>query len=211
MIEENKKSLASAWINRRIISDKRLIEAFMEIPRENFVPEDLKDEAYSDYPLPIGDGQTISQPTTVMIMINALELKGNDKVLEIGAGSGYAAALMSRIAKVVYAVEIIPGLADTARKNLDKTGINNAYVVNSDGSLGYEKEAPYDKIIVSAGCPKIPPALIRQLNDNGIIVAPVSRYGGYEMIKAIKNKNILKKESLGSFSFVPLRGRFGYG
>ncbi len=205
-----KEELVSYWKSRGIVKDKRLLDAFLSVAREKFIPEEYSGQAYEDYPLPIIGGQTISQPTTVMIMINTLELKNTDKVLEIGAGSGYCAAIMSRIVKEVYTTEIIPELADFARKNLEKAGIKTVYVLHHDGSQGYEKEAPYDKIMVTAGCPKIPKPLIDQLKEEGMIVAPVSHFLGQKMIKGTKKNNKLKEESLGDFAFVPLKGKYGY-
>jgi len=155
-----KQELIKYWTNSKIITDKRLIEAFRAIPREEFILDELVNEAYGDYPLPILKGQTISQPTTVMIMINALDLKKTDKVLEVGAGSGYCAAIMSKMTKFVYTTEIIPELADFAANNIKRVGIKNIEVINYDGSQGYEEQAPYDKIMVTAACPKIPPPLI---------------------------------------------------
>jgi len=205
-----KEELVKYWTSNKIIKDKRLINAFRSVPREKFILEELIGEAYGDYPLPILKGQTISQPTTVMIMINALELKKTDRVLEVGAGSGYCAAIMSKIARFVYTTEIIPELADFAANNIKRVGIKNIEVINHDGSQGYEKQAPYDKIMVTAACPKIPPPLIEQLKQNGIIVAPVSYFLGQSMIKGIKKGQELKTESLGSFVFVPLKGKYGY-
>ena len=205
-----KEELVRYWTSNKIITDKRLIEAFKAVPREKFILDELVNEAYGDYPLPILKGQTISQPTTVMIMINALALKKTDKVLEVGAGSGYCAAIMSKMTKFVYTTEIIPELADFASNNIKKAGIKNIEVINYDGSQGYEKKAPYDKIIVTAACPKIPPPLIEQLKQNGIIVAPVAYFLGQTMIKGVKKGKELKTESLGSFVFVPLKGKYGY-
>jgi len=205
-----KEELVRYWTSNKIITDERLIKAFKAIPREEFILDELVNEAYGDYPLPILKGQTISQPTTVMIMINALELKKTDRVLEVGAGSGYCAAIISKMAKFVYTTEIIPELADFASNNIKKAGIKNIEVINYDGSQGYEKKAPYDKIIVTAACPKIPPPLIEQLKQNGIIVAPVAYFLGQTMIKGVKKGKELKTESLGSFVFVPLKGKYGY-
>ena len=205
-----KEELVRYWTDNKIITDKRLIKAFKAIPREEFILGESLNEAYGDYPLPILKGQTISQPTTVMIMINALKLKKTDKVLEVGAGSGYCAAIISKMAKFVYTTEIIPELADFASNNIKKAGIKNIEVINYDGSQGYEKKAPYDKIIVTAACPKIPPPLIEQLKQNGIIVAPVAYFLGQTMIKGVKKGKELKTESLGSFVFVPLKGKYGY-
>ncbi|RMF54818.1 protein-L-isoaspartate(D-aspartate) O-methyltransferase [Candidatus Woesearchaeota archaeon] len=199
-----KEFLLREWKEKYGFSEK-LLKAFENVPRELFVREDDFGRAYGDYPLPIGYGQTISQPTTVMIMINALELKPTDKVLEIGAGSGYCAALMSKLAREVVSVEIITELVELARSNLRKAGIKNVIVVEGDGSLGYGKKAPYDKVMVTAACPKIPKPLIEQLKPDGILVAPVGAYS-QRMIR-IKNG---KKEDLGSFVFVPLRGKHGF-
>ena len=205
-----KQELVKYWTSNSIIKDKRLIEAFKAIPREKFISGELISQAYSDYPLPIAKGQTISQPTTVMIMINALKLKKTDRVLEIGAGSGYCAAIMSKMTKFVYTTEIIPELAEFAANNIKKARIKNVEVINYDGSQGYEKQAPYDKIMVTAACPKIPPPLIEQLKQDGIIIAPVSHFLGQNMIKGIKKGKELKTESLGDFVFVPLKGKYGY-
>ena len=205
-----KEELVRYWTSNKIITDERLIKAFKAIPREEFILDELVNEAYGDYPLPILKGQTISQPTTVMIMINALELKKTDRVLEVGAGSGYCAAIISKMAKFVYTTEIIPELADFAANNIKKIGIKNIEVINYDGSQGYEKKAPYDKIMVTAACPKIPPPLIDQLKQNGIIVAPVAYFLGQTMIKGIKKGQELETESLGNFVFVPLKGKYGY-
>jgi len=205
-----KKSLVEMWKKDGTVKDKRILKAFKEIPRERFIHEELVADAYEDSPLPIGYGQTISQPTTIMIMIEALELKKTDKVLEVGAGSGYNAALMSRLCKKVYTVEIVPELVHFARENLKTCGIRNVEVIGGDGSTGYEPEAPYDKIMITAGCPTIPKPIIDQLKDGGIIVAPVGSRWEQEMAKLKKVKGKLEKENLGYFVFVPLIGRYGH-
>lgn len=206
-----KKSLLEQWKRTGLIKDRKLLKAFREVPRENFIMKSYLQEAYGDYPLPIGYDQTISQPTTIMIMIQALELKKSDKVLEIGAGSGYNAALMAKLCKKVYGIEIIKELVSYARQNLVTTGIKNVEIIYGDGSMGYEKAAPYDKIIVTAACPKIPQPLIEQLKENGIILAPVGDLWGQKMIQGRKINGEIQYESLGYFSFVPLRGKFGVG
>ncbi|MBW2980903.1 protein-L-isoaspartate(D-aspartate) O-methyltransferase [Candidatus Woesearchaeota archaeon] len=210
---DDKESLIAYWQKSGLIKDKRLLESFRDVPREKFIPEGFLGEAYGDYPLPIGDGQTISQPTTVMIMTQALELKQGDKVLEVGAGSGYQAAIIAKMVGKkgkVITTEIVPSLVKFAKDNLKKIGIKNVKIVGWDGSQGYEKEAPYNKIIVTAACPSIPKPLIEQLKDNGIIIAPVGATFGQRMIKGIKRKGALEKKSLGSFMFVPLKGKYGY-
>ncbi len=207
-----KQQLLDYWKKQKIITDKNLLKAFAEIDREKFILPEYLIEAYDDNPLPILAGQTISQPTTVMMMIQALELKKNDKVLEIGAGSGYNAAIMSRLCKKVYTIEIIEELAEFARKNLKNAGIKNVEVEYGDGSIGYEKKSPYDKCIITAACPEIPQPIISQMKVGSIILAPVGSSGlGYQdMIKAKKTKKGLEKESLGEFSFVPMKGKYGF-
>ena len=209
-----KDYLLNYWKSSGVIKDKELLKAFKTVPREKFIRESYLSEAYGDYPLPIGHGQTISQPTTVMMMTQALELKTGDKVLEVGAGSGYQAAIIAKVIGAkgkVITTEIISELVLFARENLEKADIKNVEVICWDGSKGYEKQAPYDKIIVTAACPKIPKPLIEQLKENGIIVAPVgSLFFGQNMIKAKKVKGELIQESLGQFVFVPLKGEHGY-
>lgn len=209
-MNNQKHFLIERW--KSIGIDKKVLDAFMKTKRENFVLENFKDEAYSDCALPIVMGQTISQPTTVIIMTNALELKETDKVLEVGAGSGYQAALIANIVKkgFVYTTEFYQPLVEFALDNLKKESIRNAKIINCDGSKGYEKEVPYDKIIVTAACPSIPQPLIEQLKTGGIIVCPVGNRWSQEMLKGIKTKESLKIKNLGSFIFVPLRGKYGF-
>ena len=209
-----KDILIEKWLNSGIIKDKKVIEAFKSVPREKFITKDFLDEAYGDYPLPIGKGQTISQPSTIMLMTQALELKEGHKVLEVGAGSGYQAALIARIVGEkgkVLTTEIIPELAEFAKENIEKCKIKNVEIVNYDGSQGYKKEAPYDRCIITAACPAIPKPIIKQLKEGGIIIAPVgSLTFGQSMIKARKVKGELIEENLGNFVFVPLKGKYGY-
>jgi len=204
-----KQKLIDYWQSGKIIKDKALIKAFKQVKREDFILDGYEKEAYGDYPLPILKGQTISQPTTVMIMLQALELKKTDKVLEVGAGSGYCAAIIAKLAKKVITTEIIEDLAKFAEKNLKKAGIKNVKIVYHDGSAGYEKESPYNKIIITAACKSIPEPLIKQLKENGIIIAPVGGFLGQKMIKGIKKKGKLETHSLGYFTFVPLTGEYG--
>jgi protein-L-isoaspartate(D-aspartate) O-methyltransferase len=205
-----KEKLLERW-ERELKLDKKLLEAFHSVPREQFILPSFMDEAYGDYPLPIGHDQTISQPTTIMIMIQALELRPADKVLEIGAGSGYNAALMARLCRKVYSIEIVKELVSFARDNLKKAGIANVEVLHADGSQGYEQHAPYDKIMATAACPRIPEPLIAQLKKNGLILAPVGDLFGQKMIRGRKRKAEMDYESLGHFTFVPMKGRHGYG
>jgi len=208
-----KQEMARNWLANGTVKNCRIIEAFLKIKREDFILPEYIEEAYRDYPLPLMEGQTISQPTTVMIMLEALELKQGMKVLEVGAGSGWNAALMARIVGDkgrVYAVEIVPELARFAEENIQKTGLRNVEVIKGDGSIGYGKKAPYDRIIVTAACPALPKELVEQLKEDGIIVAPVDSFLGQKMVKVVKNHSHLKKTYLGMFSFVPLRGLKGF-
>ena len=192
------------------VTDKNVLNAILKIKREDFVLD--KDEAYLDTALPILKGQTISQPYTVAIMLEALELKKNDKVLEIGTGSGYNADLIAEIIKpgIVYTTEIIKELYDFAKENLKKAKVKNVKVFNVDGSKGLEKYKYFDKIIITAACPKVPEQLLKQLKIDGILVAPVDKGYCQEMLKVIKRKDKLEIKNLGDFVFVKLRGKFGY-
>jgi len=210
---KSKGKLIRYWVSSGILKDKKVIKAFKKIPRENFIKEKDIKEAYGDYPLQIGDGQTISQPTTVMLMTEALELKEGDKVLEVGAGSGYQSAIIANIVGKmgkVISTEIVPELAEFARKNIEKLKFKNIKIILHDGSRGYQKDAPYDKIIVTAACPGIPKPLANQLKEDGVIVAPVGNLNEQIMIKARKKNSKLIEEKLGEFMFVPLKGKHGY-
>ncbi|MBI2575406.1 protein-L-isoaspartate(D-aspartate) O-methyltransferase [Candidatus Woesearchaeota archaeon] len=212
-LQEQKRKLAEYWQETGLVTDKKAIKAFMGVPREMFVPEHYRAESYGDYPLPLPSGQTISQPTTVMIITQALELHTGQKVLEVGAGSGYQAAIIAEMVGskgTVYATEIIPELAALAGQNLKMAGIKNVKVMCMDGSRGYEKAAPYDRIVVSAACSEIPKPLAEQLKEEGIIVAPVGNsWQGQQLIKARKKNGRLETENLGDFVFVPLKGKHG--
>jgi len=182
---------------------KKVIDAFKKVSREEFVLPEWKEAAYEDSALPIIAGQTISQPSTVVLMLDALEAKG--KVLEIGAGSGYNAALLSKLADKVYSIERIKELADFAKKNLKKAGIRNVTVIHSDGKKGYAKEAPYDRIIVTAAAEKIPDILLKQLKDGGVLLMPVGPEYGQQLIRVRRKGKDYLYEKLGGYVFVPLR------
>ncbi len=209
----DKEQLIDYWKKTGIITDERVLKAFKSGPRELFIQKGFEEEAYGDYPLPIGQGQTISQPTTVMIMTQALELKQGQKVLEIGTGSGWQAAIIGKIigkkGKIIT-TEIVTELVKFAKNNLEKCHIKNVEVIEYDGSQGYEKDAPYDRCMITAACPRIPLLIIEQLKENGIIIAPVGDMFGQKMIKGIKKNGKLETTSLGDFIFVPLKGKYGY-
>jgi protein-L-isoaspartate(D-aspartate) O-methyltransferase len=181
------------------------------VPREEFVPESMRTHAYDDCPLPIGFGQTISQPFTVAFQCEALRLTGSERVLEVGAGSGYAAAVLACLAKEVYTVERIPELAARARATLSRLGYANAHVFAANGTLGLAEHSPFDAIVVTAGGASLPHPFLDQLAMGGRIVIPLgeSLYG-QAMYRFTKRPDELGVENLGSFAFVPLIGRYGW-
>ncbi len=188
------------------ISDKRVLEALQRVPRETFVPQDQYYAAYEDRPLSIGFGQTISQPYIVALMVQALELKGGDKVLELGAGSGYEAAILAELAREVVTVERISELVEGAKRALEKLGYSNVKVHLASGELGWSDEELYDAIIVSAGAPTIPQILLNQLSFGGRLVIPVGSRWQQDLLKVTKRRKGNKVENLGGCYFVPLIG-----
>jgi protein-L-isoaspartate(D-aspartate) O-methyltransferase len=192
------------------VRDLAVLRAFGEIPRHLFVPTALERQAYEDTSLPIGSGQTISQPSTQAWYLETLEFKGTERVLEIGTGSGYQAALLSLLADHVVSVERIPALATAARASLRTAGITNVLVVTGDGTLGWRANAPYDAILVAAAGPRIPESLLEQLRDGGRLVAPVARAHGQVLVRVARRGEVFEEEQLGAAQFVPLIGRHGY-
>jgi len=188
------------------IADERVVQAMRQVPREAFVPPEHYHEAYDDRPLSIGFGQTISQPFIVALMVQALELKGNEKVLELGTGSGYEAAILAELAGEIVTVEIIPQLAESAKRVLEKLGYSNIKVRIAGKSLGWSEEAPYEAIIVSAGAPSVPQVFLDQLAWKGRLVIPVGSRWQQELLKIKKYKKGNKVENLGGCYFVPLIG-----
>lgn len=194
------------------IHDKNVLRAMEKIRRDIFVPKPYKESSYEDTALPLIKNQTISQPYTVAYMLQELELKKGLKVLEIGAGSGYNAALIAEIVKPgkLYTIEIVKELVKLAKNNLKKAKVTNVKLIEGDGSKGYEKEAKYDRIIFTASAPEIPKPLKNQLKDNGIILGPVGGDYGQSMIKCKKIKKEFDCINLGEFIFVPLKGQYGW-
>jgi protein-L-isoaspartate(D-aspartate) O-methyltransferase len=206
--------MVETQIEARGISDARVLRAMDVIPRHLFVDEGLIEQAYNDSPLPIGEHQTISQPYIVALMTQALELKGRERVLEIGTGCGYQTAVLASLADRVFSMERIASLAASARKILDKLNFFNVAIRVGDGSYGWREEAPFDAIITTAGAPEIPQYLVEQLAAGGRMVVPV---GGrdvqtlYKLTRSAENPQEIKKEDLGGCRFVSLIGESGWG
>lgn len=210
--DRSREMFVTQQIESRGVRDSLVLDAMRAVPREVFVPKDLSRNAYEDSPLPIGSGQTISQPYIVAFMIEALQLRGGEKVLEIGAGSGYAAAVLSRIAGKVFTIERIGQLAERAAENLAKAGYDNVHVRHADGTEGWHDEAPFDAILVSAGGPSVPRALMHQLTIGGRMVVPVGRDPrAQELIRVTRvDENDYEQEDLADVRFVPLIGKEGW-
>jgi len=204
-------SMVQLQLIGRGVRDRRLLAAFSVVPREAFVDPAVADLAYDDSPLPIDEGQTISQPYVVALMIEALGVRRGDLVLEVGAGSGYAAAVLSRLADRVYAIERQPALAEAARDRLHRLGYDNVEIRTGDGTLGLPDAGPFDAILVSAGGPAIPQALIDQLAPGGRLVIPVGMPREQRLLRVAKSAGgRVHREDLGQVSFVPLVGRAGW-
>ena len=198
-------------ISHRGLNDPRVLAVFESVPRHLFIPEELWYAAYEDHPLPIGHGQTISQPYTVALMTSLLELKGDEKVLEVGTGSGYQAAILGLLAGEVHTIEFIPELAAQAEKKLRELGYERVQVHLGDGSLGWPESAPFTGIIVTAAAPEIPQPLRVQLADNGRLVIPVSQSWRGQLLKLITREGQeFVEKVITSVAFVPLRGKFGW-
>ena len=198
-------------LRKRGITNERVLSAFLKVPREEFIPDELKEEAYADYPLPIGQGQTISQPFVVALMTEALEVKADDRILEVGTGSGYQAAILSLLCKEVFTIERIESLGKAVQEKFKRLGFFNIKVKNGDGSLGWKDRAQFDGIMVTAAAAKVPPALKEQLRIGGRLVIPVNTKAGLghqDLLVLAKNKkNNFIKENLGVVAFVPLIGQ----
>lgn len=201
--------MVETQIIARGITDKNVIDAFLKVPREKFVPEKLRVYAYDDGPLSIGEGQTISQPFMVALMTASLGIEKGMKVLEIGTGSGYQSAILSELGCQVYSVERVGVLAEKTGKVLESLGYNVKIKVG-DGTLGWEEFAPYDRIIVTAGGPVIPTHLFAQLKESGKMIMPVGDTMYQELILVTKKHGRMEKENLGGCQFVPLKGVEGW-
>ncbi len=206
-----RKRMVEAQLKARGIKDRRVIDAMLKIPRHLFVEEAMAAQAYNDNPLPIGEKQTISQPYMVALMTELLQLGGKEKVLEIGTGSGYQAAVLALLADRVYTIERIRPLAMKARKALDSLGLLNINIKISDGTMGWKEEAPFDAIIVTAGSPDIPSVLTDQLAHGGRLVIPVGDKYEQTLVRVTKQEDgSLLRENLLGCRFVKLVGKFGW-
>ncbi|MGD0403547.1 MAG: protein-L-isoaspartate(D-aspartate) O-methyltransferase [Candidatus Acidiferrales bacterium] len=221
-VEENfeaaRREMVARQIRERGIHSQRVLDAMMDVPRHLFVAHDQVGQAYADEPLPIGAGQTISQPFMVAAMSEALALEGSERVLEVGAGSGYQAAVLSRLAREVIAVESQPALAAAARERLSRLGYSNVRVEEGDGSMGWPAvnssdgppAAQYEAILVSAAAPAVPPPLVEQLAEGGRLLIPVGSSERQELLRIVKRKGRTTQQSLYACRFVPLLGRYGW-
>ncbi|HET9459800.1 MAG TPA: protein-L-isoaspartate(D-aspartate) O-methyltransferase [Sphingomicrobium sp.] len=207
-----REAMVERQIASRGITDPKILEAFRAVPREEFLSEDYRDLAYGDHPLPIEAGQTISQPYIVALMIKAAEVKPGDKVLEVGAGSGYAAAVISRIASEVIAIERQSELVEVASERMRRLGYDNVRIVEGDGTRGWPDEAPFDAILAAASGSHVPPPWVEQLAEGGRIVMPVGDPGWVQkLVKVTKGPaGNLITEDLGAVRFVPLIGEEGW-
>jgi protein-L-isoaspartate(D-aspartate) O-methyltransferase len=195
---------------RRRITDNRVLDALRKVPRHRFVEEALRDRAYGDHPLPIGEGQTISQPYMVAAMTQLLRLAGTEKVLEIGSGSGYQTAVLAELARRICSIERIPGLAARARRVLEELGYTNAVVKTADGTYGWPDEAPFDRILVTAGAPAVPTPLFQQLAEGGRMVVPVGDSQSQTLHVVEKVEGQMKTSTDCGCVFVKLVGRYGW-
>ena len=209
-LEKQRELMVVQQLESRGIVDPRVLSAFRTVPRHRFVGKGLLFSAYADHPLPIGDGQTISQPYMVALMTQCLELKAGDCVLEIGTGSGYQTAIIAEIAAEVYTVERIASLSERARKILGELGYSNVRFLVGDGTKGWPEGAPYEGIIVTAGAPSVPEPLVEQLAEGGRLVIPVGKGWSQELVVVRKEKGVTRREGICGCVFVPLLGEYGW-
>ncbi len=208
--DKEREHMVESQLVLRGIKDRRVLDAMRQVPRHLFIPKDMRDLAYCDGPLPIGQGQTISQPYIVALMTELLELTGQEKVLELGTGSGYQAAILSRLVSQVYSVERHAALAEQAEKVFAQLGYDNIVISVGDGTLGWPEHSPYDAIIVTAAAPDVPQPLMEQLADGGRLVAPVGSRWSQVLAKVKRQGETLTKEHLTAVAFVPLVGKYGW-
>lgn len=205
-----RKKMVEVQLLTRDISNKRVIDAFLKVPRERFALRADMDSAYADYPLPIGCGQTISQPYMVALMTQCLELKGRENVLEIGTGSGYQTAILAEIAAKVYTIERFQELSDRAKRVLTELEYKNIYFKADDGSIGWKEHSPFDAIIVTAAAPSAPNSLLKQLAEDGRLVIPIGSSLSQVLTVYTKNKKKIDVTEVCGCVFVPLVGKEGW-
>ena len=208
--DRKREEMVRSQIEARGIKDPRVLSAFRKVPRHLFVSEALREQAYGDYPLPIGEQQTISQPYIVAEMTQALELSQDDRVLEVGTGSGYQAAILAQIVYRVYTVERRRTLYMQTRNLFDKLNFHNIVTRYADGTKGWQEESPFDAIVVTAGAPEMPEVLINQLAEGGRLVIPVGNQHTQELIKIYRDKGSIQQTNLGGCRFVKLVGEHGW-
>ena len=208
--EEQRRRMVHGQLQRRGITDARVLDAFLKVPRHLFVPQGSQADAYADHPIPLGSGQTISQPYMVALMTQLLRLQGHERVLEIGTGSGYQLAILAELALDVYSVERLPDLADQALRRLKQLGYLNVHLTTGNGSLGWSEHAPYEAMIVAAGAPTVPTSLVEQLAEGGRLVIPVGTRQAQVLTLVEKHASGLSRKEITGCVFVPLLGEHGW-
>jgi protein-L-isoaspartate(D-aspartate) O-methyltransferase len=208
--KKERLAMVEGQLRRRGISDQRVLEAMAKIPRDAFVSPEYQASAYEDRPLPIGEGQTISQPYMVAVMTQSLGLKGEERVLEIGTGSGYQTALLAELAKAIFTIERIQALIHRAEESLQRLGYKNIFFLRGDGTEGWPEKAPFDGIMVTAGAPEIPQTLTSQLTDGGRLVIPVGPRYSQTLCQVTRKGNQFTEEEVTGCVFVPLVGAYGW-
>ena len=205
-----RRRMVEEQIRRRGVRDERVLSAMEEVPRHLFIPKEIRHLAYEDDPLPIGEGQTISQPYIVAEMTAALRLSGTEKVLEIGTGSGYQTAILARLCRELVTIERLPSLSADAQRRLSTMDVRNVTFVVGDGSLGSPEHAPFDRILSAAASPSVPAPWVSQLSEGGIIVLPVGGRYEQELTRVTRSGSRTETEGLGGCRFVPLVGMYGF-
>ncbi len=208
--DEARERMVEEQLHARGLREERLLSAFRKVPRHLFVPQELQRDAYTDHPLPIGEGQTISQPYIVALMTHHLRLRGHERVLEIGTGSGYQTAILAELALEVFSIERLPALLASAQNQLQALGYRNVHFSPGNGSLGWAEGAPYDAILVGAAAPDIPPPLLEQLGDEGRMVLPIGQTQTQMLIQVEKRYGVVSQREIASCVFVPLLGDHGW-
>ena len=209
-LTEARERMVAEQLEQRGISDQRVLEAMRDVPRDRFVPAEFAEHAYDDGPLPIGSEQTISQPYMVALMSEVAMLRGTERVLEVGTGSGYQTAILARLAAEVYSIEYIDGLHDRARAILTAMGLRNVHLASGDGSEGYPAAAPYDAIIVTAAMPGIARPLLDQLAPSGRLIAPIGEDELQTLVRISRKDGAWREEYFGECRFVRMTGKYGF-